>query len=156
RHLGRFICGSVRSLLDPQIDKSRYPAAVVRLRKYVGAEPGTTPLATLAENEMKAALANPALSPPSRIDVENELQTSKITAEGIEGLFRQFKLEGADQPLALLREQLSAHDRFLRDEVLPKARSDFRLPKPIYAFALERVGVDIPPEELTALAHQAF
>jgi hypothetical protein len=155
-HVGRFIFGSVRSLLDPQIDKSRYPAAVVRLRKYVGAEPGTTPLATLAENEMKAALANPALSPPSRIDVENELQTSKITAEGIEGLFRQFKLEGADQPLALLREQLSAHDRFLRDEVLPKARSDFRLPKPIYAFALERVGVDIPPEELTALAHQAF
>jgi hypothetical protein len=40
--------------------------------------------------------------------------------------------------------------------VLPKARADFRLPPEEYALNLEDYGIDIPPGELAAMAHQAF
>ena len=148
----RFIFGSVHALLDPQVAKDRWPAALVRLRKYV-ASPS---LVELADAETREGLKNPALAPPSQLDVENELKTWKLTAQGIDKLFADYKLEGAAEPLARLHEQLQQHERFLRDEVLPRARKDFRLPPPLYAFALKRVGVDIPPAQLTAMAHQAF
>ncbi len=40
--------------------------------------------------------------------------------------------------------------------VLPKARTDFRLPPEEYALNLEDYGIDIPPAQLAAMAHQAF
>jgi uncharacterized protein (DUF885 family) len=44
----------------------------------------------------------------------------------------------------------------VRATVLPKARTDFRLPPEEYALALEGFGIDIPPAQLTTMAHQAF
>src|SRR5262249_18790180 len=41
-------------------------------------------------------------------------------------------------------------------EILPKARTDFRLPPEEYAFALQQFGVDIPAADLVAMAHRAF
>ncbi len=40
--------------------------------------------------------------------------------------------------------------------MLPKARTDFRLPPEEYALELEEYGIDIPPDQLAAMAHQAF
>ena len=40
--------------------------------------------------------------------------------------------------------------------MLPKARTDFRLPPEEYALNLEDYGIDIPPAQLAAMAHQAF
>ena len=40
--------------------------------------------------------------------------------------------------------------------MLPKARDDFRLPPEEYALNLEDYGIDIPPAQLAAMAHQAF
>ena len=40
--------------------------------------------------------------------------------------------------------------------MLPKARTDFRLPPEEYALNLEDFGIDIPPAQLAAMAHQAF
>ena len=148
----RFIFGSVHSLLDPQVAKERWPAALARLQKYLG----SPSLFELAQAETREGLKNPALAPPSRLDVENELKTWKITGEGIDKLFADYRIEGAAEPLARLHQQLAAREQFLREEVLPRARADFRLPPPVYAFALKKVGVDIPPEQLTAMAHQAF
>ncbi len=52
--------------------------------------------------------------------------------------------------------QVAAYDDFLRREVLPRAREDFRLPADLYAVRLREVGVDIPPAELAARARTAF
>jgi uncharacterized protein (DUF885 family) len=40
--------------------------------------------------------------------------------------------------------------------VLPRARTDFRLPPDVYAVNLESVGADYSPAELEQLAHQSF
>ena len=44
-NVGSMVFNGVRALLDDQIAPARRPAALVRLRKYIGDLPGTTPLA---------------------------------------------------------------------------------------------------------------
>src|SRR5712692_5081759 len=75
-NLARLVFFSVRGLLDPQIDPARRAAALARLRKYAGLEPGTTSIVKLAERETREGLAKPGLQPPSRLQVENDLQTA--------------------------------------------------------------------------------
>ena len=151
----RMIFGSMRALLDPQVDPKRRPAALVRVLKYAGLEPGTTPIVQLCENETRVGL-NKGLLPPSRLDVENDLNTAQPLIDGIEKLFQEFHIPDYEQPVSVLRAQLTQYVDFVRTEVLPKAREDFRLPPELYAFRLEAVGVDIPPSELIPKARTAF
>jgi len=44
----------------------------------------------------------------------------------------------------------------VKSTVLPRARTDARLPEPIYADNLKNVGIDIPPQELIKQAEQSF
>jgi uncharacterized protein (DUF885 family) len=79
-----------------------------------------------------------------------------VFVNGMGLLLEKYKLGGYEAPFAKLKEQLAEYDEFIRREVLPHARTDFRLPPEIYKLNLEAVGVDYTPEELTRLAHQAF
>jgi hypothetical protein len=153
--LPRNLFGSIRALLDPQIASERRPAALVRVRKYAGLEPGTTPVVQLAEAQIRAGLAKGLLA-PSRLELENDLQSSRFLVEGIEKLFKQFAIPGYEGPVATLRKQLEGYQEFVRSELLPKARDDFRLPPELYQFRLRQVGVDIPAADLAQRAHLAF
>src|SRR5262252_4061892 len=55
----------------------------------------------------------------------------------------------------LLRRQTIVAAR-LGEDVLPKARSDYRLPAEKYALAFEAYGIDIPPAQVASMAHAAF
>src|SRR5207249_6957504 len=59
------------------------------------------------------------------------------------------------QAYAALKQQLADYEKFIRTEILPKARSDFRLPPEEYAFNLDQYGVDMPPAQLIQRAHSA-
>ena len=155
-NLARLVFFSVRSLLDPQVAMTRRPAALARVRKYAGLEPGTTSIVELAERETRAALAKPGLQRPSRLQVENDLQTARFSIDGIEKLFHEYRIPGYEQPVAELKKQLLSYVDFVRAEVLPRSRDDFRLAPELYAFKLQQVGVDIPAAELAAQAHAAF
>jgi hypothetical protein len=145
-----------KSLLDDQVKAERRPAALVRLRKYTGMEPGYTPIAKQAEARFLEKAKTPGLLGPSKQQVEKDLQNTETYVTGIGLLLEKYKLQGYQEPLAKLREQMTEYDDFVRREVLPKARTDFRLPPAIYRTALENYGVDYTPEELTRLAHAAF
>src|SRR5207248_11313330 len=151
----RLVFGSVRGLLDAQIAPERRPAALARVRKYAGIEAGYTPSVQLVEAETRDGFRK-GLLPPSRIEVENDLSTSQFLIDGIDKLFGDYKIEGAEQPVATLHRQLEDHLLFVRAEVLPKAREDFRLPRELYEFQLRQVGVDISGEELAQKAHRGF
>jgi hypothetical protein len=152
--LPRTIFSALRGLLDAQVAPERRQAALVRVRKYAGLDGGAASVA-LAEAETRAGLAN-GLLPPSRLEVLNDLETAGHLVDGIDKLFADFAVAGASAPLAELRRQLDGYLQFVRDEVLPKARDDYRLPPELYAFNLQDFGVDITPAELTARAHKAF
>src|SRR5437762_6107378 len=154
-NLPRLIFGSVHALLDPQIAADRRPAALARVRKYAGLEPGYPPVVQLAEAETREGLQK-GLMPRSRIEVENDLQTSQFLIDGIDKLFAEYKIAGSQEPVATLHGQLEEYVKFVRTEVLPKAREDFRLPRELYEFQLRQVGVDISGEELAERAHRGF
>ncbi|HEY7338709.1 MAG TPA: DUF885 domain-containing protein [Bryobacteraceae bacterium] len=150
------VFSGVQSLLDDQTAPARRQAAVSRIRKYAGLEQGYTPIATLAEERFRESLKTPGRVGPSRAEVESDLQNSAAFVNGIGLLLEKYKLPGYQEPFAKLRTQLAAYDNFVRAEVLPKTRTDFRLPPEIYKLSLENYGVDYTPDELTSLAHRAF
>jgi uncharacterized protein (DUF885 family) len=146
----------ISGLLQEQVAPERRPAALVRLRKYTGLEPGYTPLTELAEQRFRERLNQPGLLGPSKAQVEKDLANSEAFVTGIGLLLEQYKLPGSQDAFAKLKAQVAAHDEFVRKEVLPRARTDFRMPPEIYQLSLENVGIDYTPEVLTRLAHQSF
>ena len=150
------VFGGLRSLLDAQVAPERRPAALVRLRKYAGLVRGYEPVTVQAMRLTRARRSNADLLPPARSQVERDLANGPILVQGLEKLFDEFKIDGWREPFAALEQQLAEYQQFVREEVLPKARTDFRLPVDLYALALEQVGVTRQPEPLVAMARQAF
>jgi len=54
----------IRAPLDPQVPKARQAAALTRLRRYAGLEPGTTPLTQLAIDRTGERFGTPRLTGP--------------------------------------------------------------------------------------------
>jgi hypothetical protein len=146
----------LRVLLDDQVAPERRQAAVTRLRKYAGLEGGGQPLTEILKQRELEQIAKPGVLYPSKDEVETELGRNSNYVEGIAGLFRKYGLSGWEEPYASLKSQLLAYDGWVRENILPKARTDFRLPKEKYALAFEEYGIDLPPERIAATAHSAF
>jgi hypothetical protein len=146
----------LRVLLDDQVAAERRPAAVVRLRKYAGLEPGYTPFAEQLRKLTELQLAKPNMIYPAKARVETALSRNSLYVEGIAELFKQYKLQGWEEPYAKLKQQLTDYDQWIKSDILPKARTDFREPPELYALGLEGSGIDIPPGDLAVMAHKAF
>jgi hypothetical protein len=146
----------LRTLLDDQVSEERRPAALVRLRRYAGADSGYKPYTELLKQRTLEQMAKPGVIYPSRLEIETDLGRDNNYLEGMADLFRKYKLQGWEPAYALLKDQLVAYDQWVRETLLPKARDDFRIPAEEYKLALELYGVDLPPEQLTAMAHAAF
>jgi hypothetical protein len=146
----------LRVLLDDQVEAQRRPAALVRLRKYTGLEPGFQPLTEQLQRLTELQLVKPNMIYPSKPSVETGLSRNQLYVDGIASLFKQYGLEGWEEPYGKLKEQLTRYDQWVKTEILPKARTDFREPPELYALGLEGYGIDIPPGDLAALAHKAF
>jgi len=146
----------VKSLLDDQIAPNRRPASVVRLRKYTGLEPGFQPLVEQVEDRFREKLSKPDLLGPSKAQVEKDLENTNTYVTGIGLLLEKYKMTGYQEAFSKLKEQLASYDNFVRTQVLPKARGDFRLPPELYTIQLQNFGIDYTPAELTRLAHQGF
>ncbi len=147
----------LRSLLDDQIPAERRARAVVRLRKYAGMQaPETTPLTRLARERMRESLARPGLGGPYKDELERHMETSGSYVKGVAELFTKYQLQGWQEAHARLAKQVDEWNAFLRAEVLPRARADYRLPPELYASSLRQYGVDVAPDALAARARVAF
>ncbi len=146
----------LRVLLDDQVAPPRRAAALVRLRRYVGQEPGYQPFTELLKQRTLAQMALPNVFYPSRGELETELGRNSNYIEGIGALFRKYGLKDWEGNFGMLAAQLKDYDGWIRATILPKARTDFRLPPQLYALNLEGYGVDIRPAKIAADAHAAF
>lgn len=151
----QLIFGGLRSLLDDQVPAERRKAALVRLRKYTGMEAGFEPLTAQAKART-LDWSKPGQVGPSKIQVESDLARADFFINGIGQLFEQYKIEGYQEPFAELKRQLNDYKLWVKEQIVPKARADFRLPPEEYAFQLQQYGIDIPQDQLTAMAHKAF
>jgi hypothetical protein len=146
----------IRVLLDEQVDPSRYPAALVRLNRFAGLEEGYTPLTEQYELYLRVRMKNTELLGPVKEEIEQDLATTERLVSGIQQLFEQYELEGWQPAFAALEQQVEVWNAFVRAEILPRCRTDTRLPPEIYAYNLRELGVEMSVEELVSRAKVAF
>ncbi|ATB36932.1 hypothetical protein CYFUS_002347 [Cystobacter fuscus] len=146
----------LRELLQEDVPPERRAHALSRLRRYVGLEPGSTPLTHLARARFEEGLAHPERLGPVKPALERAMSEAPTYVRGIRELFTEYKLEGAEPALAALAKQVEEDARWRREVVLPRAREDVRLPPELYAFKLRQMGIDLPPEQLVRRAQVAF
>jgi len=152
----QMVFGGAQVLLDEQTSSERRPAAVVRIREYAGLDPGYTALTEILKQRITEQMAKPGVIYPAKVEIETEMARNSNYLDGIAALLRRYKLTGWEEPFGKLKTQLTDYDAWVRATVLPKARDDFRLPAQHYALDMENYGIDIPPDQLTTMAHQAF
>jgi len=156
RNISQRIFGGIRGLIDPQIPAERYPAAIVRLNRYAGLEDGYEPITELARDRTRERFAVEGLHGPFRDEVEQDLQRSETFIAGIEDLLSGAELSGWQEAYEVLAGQLNDYNQWVRDEILPRSRDDFRMPEPLYADALKNWGVDDSPQQLIQTATQGY
>jgi hypothetical protein len=152
----QLVFSGLRGLLDDQVTPARRRAALTRLARYTGMEPGYTPILELARDRIRERLGVASLQGPIRAEVEKHIGNSRFYVDGIAPLFEKYKIAGYQKALARLETQVAAYDEFLKAEVLPRARDDFRLPEKLYVHRLKEVGVDIPPAAIAERGRIAF
>ena len=151
-----YVFSGLRSLLDDQVAADRRKAALVRLRKYAGLEPGYQPISDLLKQRTEEQMAKPGMIYPAKARIETDLARNAMYLDGIPALFKQYGITGWEAPYAKLKTELTDYDAWVRKQLLPKARTDFRLPPAEYALDLESYGIDIPPAQIAAMGHKAF
>jgi hypothetical protein len=151
-----YVYYGLQILLDDQMPQSRREAAITRLKDYAGLTPGYQPLTAILLARTQEQMAKPGAIYPSHTDVDTGLTRNQAIVDGIAALFTKYKLTGWEEPLATLKKQLADYDAWERANILPKSRTDFRLPPEQYALNFESYGIDIPPAQIAEMAHKAF
>jgi len=137
-----------QQLLDKRTAATRYPAALVRLKRYAGAAPGYEPITQLARDRITERLADPKLTAPWSVELEQSLKNQSEYLAGIHDLFKESGVQGWEGDFATLSAQIDAYGKWVRATVLPRARTSNLLPPEIYADNLKQYGVAMDPREL--------
>ena len=100
----------LRTLLDDQVAAERRPAAVARLRKYAGLEPGRQPYTDVLLQREKEQIAKPNVIYPSKAELETELGRNSNYVAEIPTLFKKYQLTGWESAYEKLKTQLADYD----------------------------------------------
>ncbi|NIL93257.1 MAG: DUF885 family protein [Woeseiaceae bacterium] len=155
-NVNQTIFNAMRALIDPQVSRDRYPAAVVRMEKYAGLRDGYTPFTELAKQQSIEKFGDDSLVGPYRGEVEQDLKDTETFISGIEELLAGTDLDGWQDTYATLAGQLRDYSEWVEAEILPRARDDFRLPAVMYQDALKNWGVEASPYELIEQATKGY
>jgi len=155
-NISQLVFYSLQGLLDDQISEERRPAALIRLKKYTGMIDGHRPITELLQNYTEEKLKNPDLLGPLKKEMERNLENTPRYLAGIKDLFEKFNIDNYPEAYQKLTQQLDSYESFLRENVMPRARENFQLPKEIYQNNLKNYGIDMPVEELVRRAKVSF
>jgi len=145
-----------RGLLDKQVPLERQKAALVRLRKYTGKEEGYEPLTELAKVRLTERMQEPDLIKPFVGEVKQDLERAPMMIAGLPQVFGATELEGWQEDLGVLTDQLNEFNQWVRENILPNTRTSAALPRELYELQLKHYGVDASPEELMKIGQVAF
>jgi hypothetical protein len=146
----------IRGIIDPQNSRDRYPAAIARLEKYAGITNGHTPYTELAKARTQERFDVAGLVGPYRDEVEQDLERAETMITGIEEVLAGTDLQGWEETYATLAGQLREYNDWVRAEILPRSRDDYRLPADLYEDALHNWGVDASPTDLIEQATKGY
>jgi hypothetical protein len=146
--LGQAVFQGFQDLLDERVDKNRQKAALVRLRRYVGAEKGYEPVTVLARARYEERAGDAKLIGPWIVEAQQYLDNQPRFLDGIQQLLTQSGLKGWQRDMKTLRKQFAEYEAWVRSTVLPRARKAHQLPPALYADNLKNFGVRMSPQEL--------
>jgi uncharacterized protein (DUF885 family) len=150
------VFSGLQILLDDQTPAERRPAAVVRLNKYAGLQNGYEPFTAIYKDRTLKQMSKPGMIYPSRQAMEVALSRNASMLAGISELFKKYNLTDWENAYATIKKQLEDYDAWVKETLVPKGRTDFRLPPEEYKLALERYGIDIAPGQIAEMAHAMF
>jgi hypothetical protein len=155
-NVSQSIFGGLRGLIDPQVSRDRYPAAVVRMEKYAGLVDGYEPFTELAKQTSMEKFGDDSLVGPYRDEVEQDLERAETFVTGIEELLAGTDLQGWEGTYETLAGQMRNYNDWVRAEILPRTRDDYRIPAVMYQDALKNWGVEATPEALIEQATKGY
>ncbi len=150
------IFDGIKTLLDDQTPVERRNAAIIRLSKYAGLQNGYLPLTDVLKERTIEQIKKADMIYPSKQQMDVILSHNSSLVDGIRELFVKYKMNGWQEIYEAVKKQLEEYDQWIKNNVLPRGRTDFRLPPEEYKLALEGYGIDIPPDEIAKMAHDAF
>ena len=150
------IFAGFRGLLDKQVPLDRQKAALVRLKKYTGQMEGYETFTELAKQRLTERSQIPDLIKPFSGEVQQDIERAPIMIQGLQGVFEATELEGYEQDLAVLTEQLKAYNQWVEETILPNTRDSAALPRELYELQLKNYGVDDSPEALIRTGQVGF
>ena len=154
--VGENMFQGLQTLLDPRNKPERQARAIERLKKYAGTAAGTEPLTELAKARTRERFSEPNLTGPYVQELEKAAKNTDVYINGIADMFKDAKLKGWEKAHRKLAQQLRDYDKWLVQEIMPRARQDNRLPEPIYADNLKAFGVTMNPRVLMRRALYGF
>jgi hypothetical protein len=154
--LPMLVFAGYNGLLDKQVPLDRQQAALVRLKKYTGQADGYEPLTELAKQRLTERLDEPDLIRPYAGEVQQDIERAPTLIAGLQSLFEGTELEGWEEDLARLSDQLTDYNAWVEATLLPIARPDAALPRELYELQLRDFGVDDTPEQLIRTGQVAF
>jgi hypothetical protein len=155
-NITRTVFFGVRGLVDAQIPRERYPAAITRIEKYAGLADEFEPITEQAKARTVERFDVDGLVGPFKGEIEQDLERAETFITGIEDLLAGTDLQGWEESYATLAGQLREYNDWVRAELLPRARTNYRLPAVMYEDALRNWGVDASPEELIEQATKGY
>jgi hypothetical protein len=155
-NLTGLVFGGFRGLLDKQVPLDRQKAALVRLKKYTGEAEGYDIWTEQAKVLLTERSEVPGLIKPYSGEVQQDLERAPIMIEGLQSIFEATELEGYEEDLALLSEQLTAYNEWVAETILPNTRDSAALPRALYELQLKNYGVDDSPEALIRTGQVGF
>lgn len=155
-NLTGLVFAGFRGLLDKQVPLERQKAALVRLKKYTGEAEGYEPLTELAKVRLTERSEIPGLIKPFLGEVQQDLERAPIMIQGLQSVFEATELEGYEDDLAVLTEQLTAYNDWVAETILPNTRESAALPRELYELQLKNYGVDDSPEDLIKTGQVGF
>jgi uncharacterized protein (DUF885 family) len=145
-----------QNILDERVPKERHAAALVRLRRYAGAEKGYEPITALYKARTEEKLPDTKLIGPWTVELEQNLKNQARYVEGIRELLQKSGLKGWQKNFTTLSKHLDDYAKWMHETVLPRARKTNQLPLEIYADNLKGFGVDMDPNQLIDRAQAAY
>ncbi len=155
-NLHRTLYSGFNSLLDPRNDEARYPKALERLRKYNGSANGYTPVTELAIARTQERFDVPGLVGPFVGELEQDIDNAPRFVAGMRAVFERSGIDGWQDDLELLEQQLADYKAWLTRVMLKKSRPENQLPAAVYADNLKNYGVRATPEELIKEAQYSY
>ena len=153
---GELVFQGLRVLLDERNTPERKARAIERLKKYAGEGRGMESITALAIARSSERFDVAGLTGPYVNEVNKGLENTERFIDGIAGMFREAKLKDWEKAHRKLARELRDYDTWLKKEMLPRSRTDNRLPEPIYADNLKQFGVTVDPRVLIERATYGF